>query len=38
MAGFVAGAKVPLVVNSRSSSPEEKYYGIVLAAASRINM
>jgi len=37
MAGIVAGAKVPLVLNSRSSSAEEKYYAIVLAAASRIN-
>lgn len=37
MAGIVAGAKVPLVLNSRSSTAQEKYYAIVLAAASRIN-
>ncbi len=37
MSGLVAGAKVPLVLNSRSSSSEEKYYAIVLAAASRLH-
>lgn len=36
MSGLVAGAKVPLVLNSRSSSAEEKFYAIVLAAASRL--
>ena len=35
MAGIVAGAKAPLVVNSRSSPPEEKFYALVLAAASQ---
>ncbi len=34
MAGIVVGAKVPLVLNSRSSSSEEKYYAMALAAAS----
>lgn len=34
MAGIVVGAKVPLVLNSRSSTSEEKYYAMVLAAAS----
>lgn len=33
MSGIIAGAKVPLVVNSRSSSTEEKFYAIALAAA-----
>lgn len=33
MAGIVVGAKVPLVLNSRSSSSEEKYYAMALAAA-----
>ncbi|WP_425802612.1 phosphate acyltransferase [Desulfitobacterium sp. Sab5] len=33
MGGIVTGAKVPLVLNSRSSSPEEKFYATVLAAA-----
>jgi phosphate butyryltransferase len=33
MAGIVAGAKVPLVLNSRSASSEEKFYAILLAAA-----
>lgn len=34
MAGLVAGAKCPLVLNSRSSSAEEKFYAIALAAAA----
>lgn len=34
MAGIVVGAKVPLVLNSRSSTSEEKYYAMVLAAAA----
>lgn len=33
MAGIVAGAKVPLVLNSRSASADEKFYAILLAAA-----
>ncbi|MBP2628896.1 MAG: phosphate butyryltransferase [Firmicutes bacterium] len=33
MAGFVSGAKVPIVLASRGSSAEEKYLSLVLAAA-----
>jgi len=33
MAGFVVGAKVPIVLTSRGSSAEEKYLSIVLSAA-----
>jgi phosphate butyryltransferase len=36
MAGIVVGAKVSLVLNSRSSSAEEKFYAMVLAAASSL--
>lgn len=34
MAGFVVGAKVPVVLTSRGSSIEDKYLSLVLAAAS----
>ena len=34
MAGFIVGAKCPLVMTSRGSSSEEKYLSIVLAAAA----
>jgi phosphate butyryltransferase len=30
--GFVTGAKVPIILNSRSSSTEEKYYGLILTS------
>ena len=33
MAGFVVGAKVPIIFTSRSSSAREKYLSLVLAAA-----
>lgn len=33
MAGFVVGAKVPIVLTSRGASAEEKYLSLVLAAA-----
>ena len=33
MAGFIVGAKCPVVVTSRSSSPEEKYNSIMLCAS-----
>lgn len=33
MAGFVVGAKCPIVVTSRGSSPEEKYLAIAVSAA-----
>lgn len=33
MAGLIVGAKVPIILVSRGSSSEEKYYSIVLAAA-----
>lgn len=36
MAGFIVGAKVPIILTSRGSSSEEKYLSIVLAAA--VNM
>lgn len=34
MAGFIVGAKVPVVLTSRGSSAEEKYLSLVLSAAS----
>lgn len=34
MAGFVAGAKCPIVLTSRGSSAEEKYLSVVLSAAA----
>jgi phosphate butyryltransferase len=34
MAGFVVGAKVPIVLTSRGSSSEDKYLSLVLSAAS----
>ncbi|MBE6019738.1 MAG: phosphate butyryltransferase [Clostridiales bacterium] len=34
MAGIIVGAKVPIVLTSRGSSAEEKFYSIVLAAAA----
>lgn len=34
MAGIILGAKVPIVLNSRGASTEEKYYSIVLAASN----
>ena len=33
MAGVVLGAAVPLTINSRGATPEEKYYSILLCAA-----
>lgn len=33
MAGFIVGAKVPIVLTSRGSSAEEKYLSIVMSAA-----
>ena len=33
MAGVVLGAKVPITVNSRGATPEEKYWSILLCAA-----
>ncbi|MDR1732848.1 MAG: bifunctional enoyl-CoA hydratase/phosphate acetyltransferase [Synergistaceae bacterium] len=33
MAGVVLGARVPIILTSRGSSPEEKYLSLVLAAA-----
>ena len=33
MSGFIAGAKVPIILTSRASSSEEKYLSIVLASA-----
>lgn len=36
MAGFIVGAKVPIVLTSRGSSAEEKYLSIVLSAAVNI--
>ena len=32
-AGFIVGAKCPVVMSSRGSSAEEKYMSILLAAA-----
>lgn len=34
MAGFIVGAKVPIVLTSRGSSTDEKYHSIVLSAAA----
>lgn len=34
MAGFIVGAKCPIVMVSRGSSPEEKYLSIVIATAA----
>lgn len=34
MAGFIVGAKCPIVMTSRGSSPEEKYLSIVVSAAA----
>lgn len=34
MAGFIVGAKCPIVMTSRGSTPEEKYLSIVLATAA----
>jgi phosphate butyryltransferase len=34
MAGFVVGAKVPIVLTSRGSSSEDKYLSLVLSAAA----
>ncbi|MBQ3663132.1 MAG: bifunctional enoyl-CoA hydratase/phosphate acetyltransferase [Clostridia bacterium] len=34
MAGFIVGAKVPIVLTSRGSSPLEKYNSIAIAAAA----
>jgi len=36
MAGFIVGAKVPIVLTSRGSSSEEKYLSIVMSAAATI--
>jgi phosphate butyryltransferase len=34
MAGFIVGAKVPIVLTSRGSSAEEKYLSLVLSASA----
>ena len=34
MAGFIVGAKCPIVMTSRGSSPLEKYLSIVISAAA----
>ena len=34
MAGFIVGAKVPIVLTSRGSSAEEKFLSLVLASAA----
>jgi phosphate butyryltransferase len=34
MAGMIVGAKAPIVLTSRGSSADEKFYSIVLAAAA----
>ena len=36
MAGMIVGAKVPIVLTSRGSSAEEKFYSIALAAAASV--
>ncbi len=36
MGGFIVGAKCPVIMTSRSSTAEEKYYSICLAAAASI--
>ena len=33
MAGVVLGAQVPITINSRGATPEEKYYSILISAA-----
>jgi phosphate butyryltransferase len=33
-AGFIVGAKVPVVLTSRSSTTQDKYMSVVLAAAA----
>lgn len=38
MAGFVVGAKVPIVLTSRGSSAEEKYLSLVLCASAVHNV
>ncbi|MBP2651655.1 MAG: phosphate butyryltransferase [Firmicutes bacterium] len=35
IAGFIVGAKVPIVLTSRGSSAEEKYLSLVLSAAAK---
>lgn len=37
MAGFIVGAKCPIVLTSRGSSAEEKYDSIVVSAAAAVN-
>lgn len=37
MSGIILGAKVPLVLNSRSASAEEKFYAICLSVASTLH-
>ena len=37
MAGLILGAKAPIVVTSRGSSREEKYFSLALAAATSGN-
>ena len=34
MAGFIVGAKCPIVMTSRGSTPEEKYLSIVISAVA----
>jgi phosphate butyryltransferase len=34
MAGIIVGAKAPVVLTSRGSSAEEKFYSIAFAAAA----
>jgi phosphate butyryltransferase len=34
LAGFIVGAKVPVILASRSSTTQDKYLSIVLAAAA----
>lgn len=36
MAGFIVGAKVPIVLTSRGSSAEEKYLSLVISAAATV--
>ena len=36
MAGIIVGAKVPIVLTSRGSTAEEKFYSIALAAAASV--
>jgi phosphate butyryltransferase len=38
MAGFIVGAKCPIVMTSRGSSPMEKYLSIVISAAAARGM